>query len=111
MTSLKSYITGFLLSLILTLLAYFLVTHGIFKHAGNLTAAVLILAVTQLILQLKFFLHLNFKEQGRWNLIFLISTFSIVFIVVIGSLWIMNHLNYNMMPTDKEIIMDEGMHK
>lgn len=110
MSTYKSYISGFVFSLLLTLSAYILVTERLIANSGSLTVAVLCLAVLQLIIQLKFFLHLNFKEEGRWNVAFLVSAVSIVLLVVIGSLWIMSHLNYNMMPSQKFMIMDENMH-
>ncbi len=101
MPKLKSYIIGFLASLALTLAAYFPVLkhvqsgHEAFSHA-HLTLVVIILAVIQLAVQLVFFLHL--LSGSRWNKIVFISTLGIVLIVVIGSIWIMNHLNYNMTP-------------
>ena len=56
------------------------------------------IALVQLVVQLIFFLHLLNESKPRWNLIFFISTIGIILIVVVGSVWIMNHLNYNMMP-------------
>jgi cytochrome o ubiquinol oxidase operon protein cyoD len=112
-TSLKGYLIGFIASLILTLAAYFLVAHHIL--AGNsLVAAITVLAVSQLIVQLLFFLHLGRESKPRWNLVFFGFMFLIVGILVIGSLWIMNNLNYNTMSpqaTDTYIIKDEGIQK
>jgi cytochrome o ubiquinol oxidase subunit IV len=58
----------------------------------------LIVAILQLIVQLIFFLHLIHESKPRWNLLFFISTIGIILIMIIGGIWIMNHLNYNMTP-------------
>jgi len=98
MPTYKSYIIGFILCLALTLAAYFAVTNG-FSNAGMIIVA---LAIVQLVVQLIFFLHLGQGKDGHWNLTVFFSTVSVIVIFVIGSIWIMNHLNYNMMPTEVE---------
>jgi cytochrome o ubiquinol oxidase operon protein cyoD len=115
--SIKSYTIGFAASLLLTLISYQLtVIHMTSGHSALphevLIPAILSLAVLQLFVQLIFFLHLGIEKKPRWNLIFFISTVSIILMVVLGSLWIMYHLNTNMMPEHVEefIIQDEGMH-
>lgn len=70
-------------------------------------------AISQLLVQLIFFLHLGRGSNVRWNiLVFLFATL-VILIVVIGSLWIMNNLDYNMGGHDmeNEIIKDEGIPK
>ncbi len=111
-TSFKSYLIGFILSIVLTLIPYFLVTNTPLNKEV-LLAIVLGVALLQLVVQLIFFLHLGREEKPRWNLIMLISTLGVVVIVVAGALWIMYHLNYNMMPGEMEqfLIHDEGIHK
>lgn len=108
----KPYIVGFVLSMLLTLLAYFFVTNQIL-HGGWLIAAIIGLALVQLMVQLLFFLHLGQESKPRWNFIFFLATVSLILLVVIGSLWIMNHLNYNMTPKEINTYMlkEEGMHK
>ncbi len=100
-----SYIVGFLLSLTLTLAAFFAVLYPAAFHlgAGTLIPAILILAIAQLLVQLIFFMHLGRKDGQRSQLAILISTVGIVLIVVVGSLWIMNHLNYNMMASPQQM--------
>ncbi len=113
-----TYIIGFLLSIILTFIAYLLAMnhinslHPLFSR-GIVIGVFLILAFIQLTVQLVYFLHLGQEAKPRWNLIFFFSTFSIVLLVVVASLWIMYHLNYNMMPTDMNhmILIQEGLHK
>lgn len=115
--SLISYTIGFILSLVLTLAAYTPVYihissgHIVFSHE-TLGPLVLIFAIIQLFVQLFFFLHITKEEKPHWNLIFLLSTFSVILIVVIGSLWIMKNLEYHT-PKDIEthVMEDELIYK
>lgn len=95
---LKSYVTGFVLSLVLTLVAYAIVTAHIFNPAV-VVSSILFLALLQFVVQVVFFLHLNREKSPRLDSFIFFTTLSGVFIVVVGSIWIMNHLNYNMMPS------------
>ena len=100
-----SYIAGFILSIALTLAAFFVVLRSGSFHlsANGVFAAILVLAVVQLIVQLLFFLHLGSgKERGSRFLIFA-GTLGLVLIIVIGPIWIMNHLNYNMMASPAQM--------
>src|SRR5436309_123160 len=117
--SLMSYTVGFILSLLVTMVAYIFVYrhvnsgHELFSHE-NLKLVILLLAVTQLFVQLYFFLHMGRESKPRYNLILLSFAAMVVLIVVVGSLWIMSHLNYHQHggPTDTNtyIIHDEGYH-
>ena len=55
------------------------------------------MALLQILVQLGYFLHMNTKSDEWWNMISFVFTVLIIAIVVIGSLWIMFHLNHNMM--------------
>lgn len=93
--NLRSYITGFAISISLTLLPYFIVTKHILS-GSMLAAAVVLLGIVQLFVQLVFFLHLSPKAKAKWNLIALVFTALVVVILVVGTLWIMKNLNSNM---------------
>lgn len=98
-----TYVSGFVLSLALTMCAYLLVKRHVANHHISPTDTFMviglsILALTQLVAQLVFFLHLDTESKPRWNLVVLGFAVVIVVIVVAGSLWIMYHLNYNMTP-------------
>ncbi|MEI8338651.1 MAG: cytochrome o ubiquinol oxidase subunit IV [bacterium] len=108
--SLKNYITGFLLALILTLLAYFLVTQKIYTSYNQIIAIISGLAIVQLFVQLIFFLHLGRESKPRWNVTVFVFAALVVVIIVVGSIWIMNNLNYNMNHSDSKIIKDELIH-
>jgi len=115
--TINSYILGFVLSFGLTIAAFYPVIehvnsgHLLFSHE-LLIPFVLTLAVIQLLVQFVFFLHIANLSKSSLNLVALVSTASIIIIIVIGSIWIMNHLNYNMRPKDtyKYIIQEEGLH-
>lgn len=108
--SLRAYTIGFLLSVGLTVAAYFSVVHHLFSTA--IVPILIGLALVQLWVQLLFFLHLDRENKPRWNLVMFLLSFSVVAILVIGSLWIMYHLNYNMLSghaANSYIIHDEGI--
>ena len=93
--SVKSYIVGFILSIVLTIVAFgavmqqwFVPVNTMFFIAG--------LAVLQLLVQLIMFLHLGSESKPYWNLSAFLFSVLIVFVVVVGSLWIMYNLNANM---------------
>ncbi len=92
-------IFGFVSSLILTMSVFFIVIRPDFFSLGLRGAmmTIFILAVIQATLQSIFFLNIMGEKGPRWNLIFFGSTISIICIIVFFSIWIMNHLNYNMM--------------
>lgn len=95
--TLGSYVTGFILSIGLTLVAYF----AAIKHvvSGQALIAVLLgLAVVQFAVQLFFFLHIGKETKPRWKLLVLFMMIIAVLIVVIGSIWVMYSLNDRMNP-------------
>lgn len=103
-----SYIVGFVLSVVLTLLAYFAVTQHWLEGSG-LVGLIMGLAAVQFIVQVVFFLHLGGETKPRWRLSAFLFMLLVLVIIVGGSLWIMENLNYNMMMTPEQ--MDEYMLK
>jgi cytochrome o ubiquinol oxidase operon protein cyoD len=93
----RSYVTGFLLSIILTLAAYLSVVYHWLSRRG-LIALVAGLALAQFLTQTLFFLHLGREAKPRWKLAVFLFMVSVVCILVFGSLWIMSNLNYRMTP-------------
>lgn len=94
--SLKTYLIGFVLCLVLTFIAFAIVGKDSLSNE-LLYVTVSALAILQLIVQVVCFLRLNASEGARWNLISFLFTALIIFVIVGGSLWIMWNLNYNMM--------------
>ena len=93
--SAKPYVFGFVASLAFTLGAYFSITHHLFARR-ELIVLITVLALAQFITQLVFFLHLLEERGPRWKLLVFFSMIGVVLILVVGSLWIMNNLNYHM---------------
>ncbi|EAX5777989.1 cytochrome o ubiquinol oxidase subunit IV [Salmonella enterica subsp. enterica serovar Senftenberg] len=93
--SVKSYMTGFLLSVMLTAIPFWLVM-GRGTTEGSILGGVLVCAVVQVLVHLIYFLHLNTAYETRWNLVVIVFTAVIIFIVITGSLWIMWNLNHRM---------------
>ncbi|MGU3399320.1 cytochrome o ubiquinol oxidase subunit IV [Brucellaceae bacterium D45D] len=95
--SLKAYLIGFVLAVVLTVVPFLLAMNGYFTP-GTTAAIVIGIAVVQILVHLVYFLHLDPKSEGGWNILALIFTVIILAIVLAGSIWVMHHLDTNMMP-------------
>jgi cytochrome o ubiquinol oxidase operon protein cyoD len=93
-------IIGYVGSLLLTLIAFFIIANAdsLQWKVGGAILTLFILAVLQFLMQFVFFLDLWREKRPRWNLFIFFSTMSIVLIIILASIWIMDHLDYNMMP-------------
>ncbi|SEJ82148.1 cytochrome bo3 quinol oxidase subunit 4 [Sphingomonas sp. OV641] len=96
----RGYVIGFLLSAVLTAVPFWLVMTGALASVQATAIIVVALAFVQIVVHTFFFLHLNPRAEGGWTLLAFIFTVIIIAIVIAGSLWIMFHLNSNMMPMD-----------
>jgi cytochrome o ubiquinol oxidase operon protein cyoD len=104
----RAYSIGFLGSVVLTVIAFVCVQ---FKLLEGLELLLVIggLAALQAVVQLYYFMHLGSEEKPRIKLITFLFMFIILLIIVGGSIWIMHHLNYNMMemtPSEKDYYMN-----
>lgn len=114
----RNYIAGFLLSIVLTLAVYIPVARHVHSHHtiysdGLLLALMFCLAVVQLVVQLVFFLHLGRESKPRWNLMVFGLMLIVLLIVVGGSLWIMDNLNYHMLSPEQinqTVFNEESIH-
>ena len=106
--SVKSYMIGFVLSIILTAIPFGLVMNA--NHYGfgveTVLAAILVLAVVQVFVHVVYFLHMDRSAEQRWNVLAFSFTVMILAIVVAGSIWIMHNatanMEHNMAPTSSE---------
>lgn len=89
------YVIGFALALALTLIPFALVMNHTLAGTPLVIAG---FAVGQIVVHVVYFLHVDASEEKRWNLMALLYTGVMVFIVIGGSLWIMHHLYVNMVP-------------
>lgn len=96
--SLRSYLIGFLLSVALTAVPFWLVMTGVIANHQVTAILILLLAIVQVVVHMIYFLHMNSKIEGGWSILALIFTVIVVVIALTGSLWVMYHLNANMMP-------------
>ena len=94
----RTYLIGFGLSVALTAVPFWLVMTGVLADAQTTALAIIALAFVQIVVHTLCFLHVNTRAEGGWTLMTLMFTVVIVAIVISGSLWIMYHLNSNMMP-------------
>ena len=94
--SLKSYGTGFILSIALTILAFALVMTGTLPHSTVLFG-IFAAAAVQIAVHLHYFLHLDTSSAMRWNVLALVFALLIMILFIGGTIWIMFHLEYRMM--------------
>ena len=95
--SVKTYLIGFVLSVILTAIPFYVVISGDFSKVTTLWSIV-ILAIVQIWVHLKYFLHLNFiTENGRLNSFSFLFSAMIIIMVVGLSVWIIYASNAMMM--------------
>ncbi|MCM2293229.1 cytochrome o ubiquinol oxidase subunit IV [Allorhizobium sp. BGMRC 0089] len=102
--TMKSYMTGFILSVILTAIPFYLVMTGAIENKALLAAMVMGLGAIQIVVHMIFFLHMNTKSEGGWTVMALVFTMIIIVIALSGSFWVMHHLNTNMMPMSPEMM-------
>jgi cytochrome o ubiquinol oxidase operon protein cyoD len=96
-SSIKSYAIGFGLCIALTLASFGVAMSGAVPDELRL-AAIVLLAVVQLLVQLLCFLHMGTARDERENTAVFVVTLLLIAILVIGSLWVMHNANVNMMP-------------
>ena len=96
----SSYLTGFVLAAALTIASFWLASSHLLTPA-SLIAALVVLAIGQMLVHLIFFLHITTAPAQKTNILALLLTLLIISLMVIGSVWIMSQLNDHMMPTDQ----------
>jgi cytochrome o ubiquinol oxidase operon protein cyoD len=102
--SLRGYLVGYATSWLLTIGA-FAAARATVLTPYSATAAVTVLAVAQMLVHLIFFLHISTSPNQRTNILAFSVTMFVVLVIVAGSLWIMSHLQSNMMPVDQMMRM------
>lgn len=107
-----SYIIGFVLSLVFTAIPYYLVSSKVVT-GNRLLTTILSFAVLQMAIQVFFFLHLGRGPKPFYNIVFFVGTVGIILVVVIGSIFIMNNLHYNMSSSDviTKLAQDEAIYQ
>ncbi|QUS36097.1 cytochrome o ubiquinol oxidase subunit IV [Falsirhodobacter algicola] len=96
--SFKSYMTGFVLSVILTVIPFWIVMSGGFENPTTTILTVTGFAIVQIIVHVIYFLHVTPTSEEGWTLTSTVFTLVVVGIMVSGSVWVMFNMNANMMP-------------
>jgi cytochrome o ubiquinol oxidase subunit IV len=91
-------------SIVLTVAAFFLAGSQII-YAPAVPVALIVLAIAQMGVHLVFFLHITTGPDNTNNVLALAFGILVVFLIVVGSIWIMNHLSGNMMPMEQHMQM------
>ena len=93
-----AYVVGLGLALILTAISFWVASTSVLWGPGVATGLV-VLAIAQMGVHLVFFLHSTSGPDNTNNVLALAFGVLIVFLVMIGTIWIMGHMNANMAPT------------
>ena len=96
--TLKSYATGFILSIILTVIPFGLVMSGALPRSFVLVG-IFLAAVVQILVHMHYFLHLDTSSEQRWNVMAMAYTVLIIATLVGGSIWIMYNTHIRMMDS------------
>jgi cytochrome o ubiquinol oxidase operon protein cyoD len=97
---LRSYLIGLGLASLITAVAFF-VSQTTLVWQPSIPIALAVLAVAQMGVHLVFFLHITTGPDHLNNVLALAFGVLIVLLLIVGSLWIMSHLNHNMMPMER----------
>jgi cytochrome o ubiquinol oxidase operon protein cyoD len=92
------YVKGFILAVILTAIPFYLVMNNVITDRTTAVAVLGLFAVIQVLVHMVYFLHMNGKIQGGWTMLSTIFTVIFLAIAISGTLWVMFHMNTNMMP-------------
>lgn len=89
---------GSILAIVLTAVPFWLVMTGVLRDMQTTAILIFALALIQIVVHVVFFLHLDTRSEGGWTLLAFLFTAVIVVLTIGGSIWVMYHLNANMMP-------------
>ncbi|MBS0292502.1 MAG: cytochrome o ubiquinol oxidase subunit IV [Proteobacteria bacterium] len=92
------YLKGFVLALILTAIPFGLVMSGAISDRPTAVLVLGLFAAVQVVVHMVYFLHMNGKIQGGWTMLSTIFTIIFLAVTIVGTLWVMFHMNAAMMP-------------
>ncbi|WP_020174892.1 cytochrome o ubiquinol oxidase subunit IV [Methyloferula stellata] len=96
----RTYLVGLGLAVLLTVTSFYVASTNL-VWGPSIPVALVVLAIAQMGVHLVFFLHITTGPENTNNVMALFFGVLIVFLVIGGSLWIMAHLNQNMVPMDQ----------
>ena len=94
------YSVGLALALIMTAVSFYIV-HSRLIWGPGIPIGLIVLAIGQMGIHLVFFLHVNTGPDSTNTVLALAFGLLIVFLVLVGSIFIMTNLNQNMLPMDQ----------
>lgn len=94
----REYMIGFWISVVLTVIPFWLVLADVLDNKGLAIFYVCALGLVQMVVHMIYFLHMNTRAEEGWLIMSLAFTLLLVIIAIAGSVWIMFHLDHNMMP-------------
>jgi cytochrome o ubiquinol oxidase subunit IV len=97
---LQTYLIGLGLATLLTVVSFF-IARTTLVWPPSIPVALAVLAIAQMGVHLVFFLHITTGPDNVNNVMALAFGVLIVLLIIVGSLWIMSHMNHNMMPMDQ----------
>jgi cytochrome o ubiquinol oxidase operon protein cyoD len=92
-----AYVIGLALALILTGVSFWVASTSVLWGPG-VAVGLVVLAIAQMGIHLVFFLHITSGPDNTNNVLALAFGVLIVFLVMVGTIWIMGHMNANMAP-------------
>jgi cytochrome o ubiquinol oxidase operon protein cyoD len=92
-----SYVIGLGLALLLTGISFWVASTSSLWGPG-VAVGLVVLAIAQMGIHLVFFLHITSGPDNTNNVLALAFGVLIVFLVMIGTIWIMGHMDKNMAP-------------
>ncbi|MQY43599.1 cytochrome o ubiquinol oxidase subunit IV [Epibacterium sp. SM1969] len=101
--SFKTYVIGFVLSVVLTIIPFWLVMGEPIESKAWIVAIIFIFGGIQMIVHIHYFLHVNIKAEEGWQAMSAGLTILLLMIVLSGSIWVMFNLQENMMPAHEQI--------
>ncbi len=96
----RSYLIGLALSVLATAVAFFL-PGTMLVWQPSIPAALIVLAIAQIGVHIVFFLHITTRPDSVNNVMALAFGVFVVFVLIVGSVWIMSHLDHNMIPMER----------
>jgi len=97
---LTGYVVGLGLAMLLTVVSFFIAGTTL-VWGPSIPVALAVLAIAQMGVHLVFFLHITTGPDNVNNVMALAFGVLIVLLLIAGSVWIMSHLNHNMLPMDR----------
>jgi len=101
--SYRSYITGFVLSVLLTAVPFYVVMADVDLSLGWALGIIFGLGAIQILVHIHYFLHVTVQAEDGWQAMSLVFAAILLVIILAGSIWVMFHLNANMMPAHEQI--------